>query len=259
MRIAVPGSTGMLGKRVVSQAIARGHQVLTPRRTRSDTFLGLDIEFWKDYDVIINCAGIIPPGPDPTSMILANALGPWELAEHARHINARLVHMSTDCVFSGKEHGWLDSKSSPSPSDLYGKTKLCGEPVGGNVLVVRGSFIGPEHGFFHWLLHARGVVDAWMSALWNGGSADRMAEVLLNLAESDQVGILHVGAEEYVTKAWMVEYLVEMLNLPVSVNLVREPQIYRALFPDVLLPPVKQSLDELIAEFNGDHKWDDLE
>ena len=258
MHLFIFGGSGMLGKRVVSQARERGHTVFAPDHNSHPIQDSLDSLRWlsggKDPDVIINCAGVCPPS-SAELMIPSNSIGPHKLSS----FGFRLIHMSTDCVYSGRKSGWLDAaKDNPDPIDLYGGSKLAGEPAGERVLVVRGSFIGPEHGFLRWLLDAKGTVKAWMNAIWNGGSADRMAEALLNLAEGDLTGVIHVAAADHVTKAWMVEYLIDALNLPLSVEIVKEPQISRALWPDVTLPHVKQSLDELISQLNGEDRWTNL-
>lgn len=229
----------MLGKHVVAEAQQRGYNI-SPRTPHPND------------DVIINCAGRIPSKFDgPTDMIKSNAVLPWQLAA----CNIPLINMSTDCVFSGTEKKKLTSTTLPDPKDLYGRSKLCGEVDSPHVLNVRGSFIDLEHGFFRWVVDSRKKIKAWMRAYWNGGSARAMAHALVDLAETGpRSGVVHVAALQPVTKAWMVEYIVDALNLPIGeVILESEPKIWRALDPDIELPPVKDSLDELIG------KWQDQE
>ncbi len=198
--------------------------------------------------VIINCVGSLPFS-DPLDMIAANTLGPHVLAS----TGLRLVHMSTDCVFSGKHRPdglpWLTPHDRPDPVDLYGRTKLAGEPE--SALVVRGSFIGAEGGFLHWLVNATGQVDAWTRALWNGLTADGMANVLVHLASGKRVGVVHVASPNAMSKAAMVNYFVEALSLPVkSIRYVDEPRIDRRLEPDpdIKIQPLPQSLEKLVEE-----------
>ena len=249
------GATGMLGKRVVQEAEQRGHTVVAPAVRFGEYIVPVT---FSSMDVIINCAGIIPAKmPSPEHMIQVNSLGPWQLARVACEWNTRLVHMSTDCVFSGEKIRSLNTQTLPDPIDLYGRSKLTGEPSGKNVVVVRGSFIGLEHGFLYWLLREKGLVQAWTKAMWNGGSVKIMAHALVDLAESDVEGVVHVAAETPVSKAWMIEYLIDALDLHIdAINFIREPSIWRALEPDIVLPPVKDSLDELVEEAKAtEEEW----
>ncbi|KKM11491.1 hypothetical protein LCGC14_1720880 [marine sediment metagenome] len=146
MRIWVPGANGLLGRAVCKIAAYRDHEVVGTSHGRfavedsqppDATILNL-----RSPDTIINCAGVLP-GHGYRETVLANTLGPHSLAS----VGLRLVHMSTDCVFSGRKYptqnGYgLDSGLAPDPVDLYGRTKLAGEPSGDHVLVVPGSFIG---------------------------------------------------------------------------------------------------------------------
>jgi dTDP-4-dehydrorhamnose reductase len=202
----------------------------------------------KGADAIINCAGVLPGRPYRET-VLTNALGPHNLAR----FGIRLIHMSTDCVFSGRKYptqnGYgLDSGLTPDPTDLYGRTKLAGEPSGDHVLVVRGSFIGEGAGFLGWLLSAKGQVDAWERAHWNGTSVAIMAEQLVILAEGRRTGIAHVASPTEVTKAFMITYLQEQLDLPIEPVAVAEPAIWRVLWPDIEVPPVEDMLHWLVGD-----------
>src|SRR3990167_528735 len=236
----------MIGEQVADVAEELGYEIYAP--SHQSWPIEHQVTPVQDGDaVIINCAGKIPPA-SPEDMITTNALGPHQLAR----LGIRMVHISTDCALSGRgSETYHSSQERPDPTDLYGRSKLLGEVQAPHVLNVRTSFIGLRHGFLRWLLDSHGKVEAWLHAYWNGGSARRVAEAIVALAEGDQTGVIHLAAEQRVTKAWMVEYFVEKLNLPIdSIELVPDPIINRALDPDVLLPPVKQSLDELIEEAN---------
>ena len=234
MKLWVTGSSGMLGKRAVEAARRRGHDVIaTTHWDCPIESLGVVMRLVHEArpDAIINCAGSLP-GAHPIDMIQANTLGPHVLA----NTKIRLVHMSTNCVFSGRTIRHTRSTDLPDPADLYGRTKLAGEVDAPHVLNVRGSFIGPECGFLHWLLTAQGEVEAWDNAWWNGTTADIMAFKLVELAEGHQVGVVHVSSETEVSKGWMMQMFTDALNLPLEITHTEEPRIFRALEPDVILP-----------------------
>lgn len=240
---------------MVAVAKKRGHEVFAP--SHKDCSIYDQNRVWlvagsKHSDVIINCAGVLDPNFLP-EMIRTNSIGPYVLA---RTLGIRMIHMSTDCVFSGRSirgAGFigprLQSNTIADPMDLYGRSKLLGELMHEDVIVVRGSFIDPSKGFLYWLLNARGRVDAWMSAYWNGTSARRMAGHLVDLAEKGSgFGVYHIASPTSVSKAWMVGKFVEELDLRLDLKMVKEPDIWRVLEPDIETIPVEAMCDELIAE-----------
>ncbi len=241
----------MLGQAVVRAVQEAGHEIVVTAHGAcaiEDAAQAFDVVVRQNPDAIINCAGKLP-GSHPIDMITTNALGPHVLAS----TGVRLVHMSTDCVFSGKRRPdalpWLTSRDRPDPVDLYGRTKLAGEPE--SALVVRGSFIGKEGGFLHWLMNSTGQVDAWTRALWNGLTVDGMANVLVHLACTKRTGVVHVAAPNEMSKAQMVNYFVDALNLPVKgIRYVDEPRIDRRLEPDpdLKIQPLPQALEKLVEE-----------
>lgn len=253
MRILMFGGSGMLGKCVMEEATRAGHLVHAPAHDDCDITLYSDVADavgMAKPDVMINCAGL-RVGSEP-ELILANAFGPHVLAG----AGVPLLHVSTDCVFSGRysgpHPGPIEAARLPDPDSVYGRSKLLGESAQPHVLNVRTSFVGPEHGFLRWLLDATGTVEAWMHAYWNGGSVWQVARELVRLAESGRRGIIHLAAPEPVSKAWMIEYLADALNLKVSIQMMPEPRIWRGLLPDVDLPSVKDALDEVIEKVRSE-------
>ena len=199
-------------------------------------------------DFIINCAGAIP-GRSVDQMVLTNGLGPHNLAA----LGIPMIHMSTDCVFSGlkQEDPW------PDPRDVYGRSKLLGEPDADHVLVVRGSFIDPRGGFLKWLLAARGKVDAWEGVYWNGTSASHMAKALVGLmdrGEGQTSGLINVSSDQPVTKGWMVRHFVNALGLEVDVTKVYEPKLRRVLKPAFLTVPTMDMCLELAEKIKEERE-----
>lgn len=244
MRIWVTGANGMLGRHVAAVVVDSAHELAAGTNHEmcaiDDPGQVYRMAESVKPDLIINCAGRLP-GSDPLEMVTANALGPHVLAS----LGIRLVQMSTDCVFSGVVHP-AHASGMPDPDDLYGRTKLAGEPQADHVLVVRGSFVGREAGFLRWLMHAEGEVQGWVNAEWNGTTVPVMAEKLVELAEGDRHGVVHAGAPTPTTKYAMVVLFVEELGLPLTVVPVEEPRINRVLSMDsaLRLPTVEMALRE---------------
>src|SRR3990167_915879 len=213
----------MLGREVVRACKKQGHQVVTWRSR-------LEILLLPKAEVIINCAGA-RPGRSPLEMAISNTMVSHRLAS----FGVRMVHMSTDCVYSGRQ---TPEKDKPDPIDLYGATKLAGESFLPHVLNVRGSFIGPQHGFLRWILdHPGPEIKGWANARWNGTFVVEMAQTLVELAEWDLTGTIHVSSHQEDTKANLVWYIVKKMRPDLKVRFVDEPVINRVLKTDVAVTP----------------------
>jgi dTDP-4-dehydrorhamnose reductase len=151
-------------------------------------------------ELIVNCLGVVKSiAHDPGPTIRLNALFPHQLAAAADRHGARLIHVSTDCVFSG-ERGDYSEQDNPDPVDLYGRSKLLGEVDRTPHLTARTSFIGREidtrNGLLEWFLAQQGQVDGYVNAIWSGLVAPELARVLLELSLRPHVtGLMHVAGE----------------------------------------------------------------
>lgn len=152
--------------------------------------------------VVINGIGIVKQRRDAKSPIPSleiNALLPHRLLEACRAIGARLIHVSTDCVFSGRKGGYRES-DEPDPVDLYGRTKLLGEVEDAPGLTLRTSIIGLElsrkTGLIEWFLAQRGVVRGFRRAIYTGLTTREMARLLSRILTQhpDLHGVWHVAS-----------------------------------------------------------------
>jgi dTDP-4-dehydrorhamnose reductase len=152
-------------------------------------------------DVVVNCIGVVKQRDvRPAEMIHVNALFPHELAEACGERGIRLIHISTDCVFSG-ERGAYAEDDTPDAEDLYGRSKLLGEPRGAGVLTIRTSMIGRElessHGLLEWLLSQSGEVRGFTAARFTGPTTPVLAKAIADLVELHPglEGTWHLGAD----------------------------------------------------------------
>lgn len=152
-------------------------------------------------DVVVNCAGLtkhIPEGNDPISAITINALLPHRLSEYCSLIGARLIHVSTDCVFSGAKGNYLED-DVPDATDTYGRTKVLGEVMGLNVLTLRTSTIGHEagtkRGLLEWFLMQE-ACRGYRSFRFSGLPTVEFAKIVRDIVIPNQAltGLYHVGA-----------------------------------------------------------------
>jgi len=153
--------------------------------------------------VVLNCIGIIkqlPAAHDPLVSIGINALFPHRLARLCRAVGARLIHLSTDCVFSGRRGNYSED-DPPDAEDLYGRSKLLGEVTQAGCLTIRTSMIGRElqssHGLIEWLLSQQGrSICGFSRAIFSGLPTLTLAECIARvILEHPQLeGLRHVAA-----------------------------------------------------------------
>lgn len=259
MRLLVFGSTGMLGSALMRQGSRQAAGMSGIPHSRVDitnTPMVAATIAAHGPDVVINAAGVrAAAGRSQEEMVRANAIGPHVLAAACVAQNVRLIHVSTDCVFSGKlnrgmQYGASDERS---PVDPYGWSKALGEPDGRGVTVVRTSFMGPEHGLWGWARgHAVGeTVQGWRHAYWSGSTVDAVAKALIRIAQGRALtGTYHLATTEPVSKFHVLNVLNMMLKLGLEVERNDDVHINRALDHSrglsVPLPPFSEALDDYI-------------
>ena len=142
-------------------------------------------------DVIVNCIGVIKQRPEAKAAIPSiklNALLPHLLAEVCSEWGGRLIHFSTDCVFSG-ERGRYTEEDPSDAQDLYGRTKYLGEVTADNAITLRTSMIGREltrhQSLLDWFLSQNNsTVQGYKRALYSGVTTNYLAELVGNLIEN---------------------------------------------------------------------------
>jgi dTDP-4-dehydrorhamnose reductase len=153
-------------------------------------------EVIKYYDpqVVINCAGIVPKSTASVEQTFkTNSFAPHYLADLCRN-KRKLIHISTDCVFSGdRELGRYKETDEPDATDIYGMSKLLGEPK--DALVIRTSFIGlPDirgHGLLAWAEKQSEII-GYDRVLWNGVTTLELADKIYEYSHEDVTGLRHV-------------------------------------------------------------------
>lgn len=155
-------------------------------------------------EIVLNCVGIIKQlsaSFDAALSIELNALFPHRLAELSRAANARMIHFSTDCVFSGQKGSYLESDLSDA-EDIYGKTKFLGEVINlPHCLTLRTSCIGHEiqgyHGLVEWFLTQERRANGYTGAIYSGVPTVELAKILAEIVIPNRKlsGLYHVSSE----------------------------------------------------------------
>jgi dTDP-4-dehydrorhamnose reductase len=149
-------------------------------------------------DYIINCVGILIKGSlsDPSNAILINAVLPYKLVQFSDTINAKLIHISTDCVFDGSKGSYIESDNKTA-QDTYGLSKSLGEIKDSKNLTLRTSIIGPElkdngEGLFSWFLRQKGEVNGYTESIWGGVTTMVLSDIIIKCIKEDYTGLIHV-------------------------------------------------------------------
>lgn len=188
-------------------------------------------------DAVMNCIGIVKQlgaAKDPIQAITINSLLPHQLAAICKKEKARLVHFSTDCIFSGKK-GDYRVDDPPDPVDLYGHTKYLGEISGEGCLTIRSSIIGRElgtrNGLVEWFLSQKsGKVQGWKNAIYSGFTTIEMSKIV-NLVLSkhpDMNGVWQVTSKP-IPKFDLLNLIKEKMRLDIEIEPVDEPKVNRSL------------------------------
>lgn len=157
-------------------------------------------------DVIINCIGILNEAArqDPVNAYWVNGLLPHRLKKAAEKAGGRLIHISTDCVFSG-ERGYHAEDDEPNGTSVYAASKALGEVTEAPHLTIRTSIIGPEIrgggiGLMDWFMRQEGMVKGYENVLWNGITTLELAKALDYFIRWPIHGRIHLCSAEIINK-----------------------------------------------------------
>lgn len=216
-KIIVLGSTGMAGHVVSTYLEECGYDVYGTSRSVSNTEKSISIdacdldklEKWLDSikpDVIINCIGILNKDADERShtAILLNAYLPQWLSVKYKSTLTKIIHLSTDCVFSGETGGYTE-KSFPDGKTMYDRSKALGEINNDKDLTFRMSIIGPDInengiGLFNWFMKQSGKINGYTKAIWNGVTTIELSRAIDNAIKTDLKGLYHLTSKTNISK-----------------------------------------------------------
>ena len=217
MKYIVLGATGMAGHTICIYLQEQGHDV-TAFSTSAFPFCNningdaMDKQFITsmlrdgDYDVVINCIGILNQACDrePSRAVYLNSYLPHLIADTLRDTRTMLIHMSTDCVFSGKS-GTYSESSFRDGETFYDRTKALGEIEDAKNLTFRNSIIGPDMkengiGLFNWFMKQSGTVNGYTKAIWTGVTTLELAKAMERASVENLSGLYNLVNNESISK-----------------------------------------------------------
>lgn len=217
-KILLFGATGMAGHMAYYYLNSTGHYEVqdvvfrTPLTNHSlivnvtDKNAVASVVRSEHPDIILNCVGVLIKGSieHPDNAIYINAYFPHQLKALADEVGAKLIHISTDCVFSGKK-GMYSEDDFRDADDIYGRSKALGEIINNKDLTLRTSIIGPElkcngEGLFHWFMQQSGKIYGYKTAIWGGVTTLELSKIIDYAIQKDLHGLIHLSNGEGINK-----------------------------------------------------------
>ena len=223
IKVLILGASGMLGNTVLRMLSQKDYYTVTgtirseqyidilPKKVRDLVVCGIDADNQDSLmrlfekvrpDVVINCTGLVKQLADVNNPLVAlpiNSLFPHRLAHICALSGARLVHMSTDCVFTGKK-GMYTEDDLPDATDLYGVSKRLGEVNYSNAVTLRTSIIGHElngsRSLIDWFLSQKVAIKGYRQAIFSGLPTIEIARIICEfvIPHTQLKGVYHVSS-----------------------------------------------------------------
>jgi len=234
-KILILGSNGMAGH-VITLGLSKNQElydVITVARNNSlikPTYI-LDVSNFKELetligniipDIIINCIGLLNKTAEenPAKAILINSYLPHFLESITRSKKTKIIHISTDCVFSGKE-GNYNENSFKNGVGFYAQSKALGEVINNKDLTFRTSIIGPEInsngiGLFHWFYNQQGQINGFKNVFWTGITTIELLNAIKSAIDENIVGLYHLVNNHKISKY----HLLELMKIEFKKNIV---------------------------------------
>ena len=276
MKFFILGCNGMAGHIIALYLKEQGHHVVGFARSKSDyveTVIGdaFDTDLIEKslkeeaYDVVINCIGMLNQFAenDKAAAAFLNGYLPHFLAKITKGTQTQLIHMSTDCVFSGKTGPYTET-SIPDGETFYDRSKAIGEVIDDKNLTLRNSIVGPDIkasgiGLLNWFMQQEGEVNGYTGAMWTGQTTLQLAKTMEAAAKAKVSGLINAVPSTNISKYELLKLFNHYLrNDEIKVNpvegLVADKTLIRTNNRfDYQIPDYETMIREM-AEWVRNHK-----
>ena len=271
-RVVVLGSSGMAGHVVTDRL--EGNPFLEVRnisRTRfNERTLTLDVDDTESLeqsisdftpDIIINCVGMLIKESEKNKVeaVRINSLLPHVLASICDKHGGRLIHLSTDCVFSGKRGPYQIGDFRDGDS-FYDRSKALGEVVNERDLTIRTSITGPElkengTGLFHWFMKKEGIAPGFTQVMWSGIMTTELAKYIEMLCTSDTPkGLVHFSVLGGISKFDLLKIFNSVFDRGLEVEPVENQRVDKRLVPT---PGIGYAASDYLTQVKEMKTWMD--
>jgi len=217
LKVLILGATGMAGHTIAIYFIEAGHDVTAFSRSKFSHGKNIngDVTDFNlleraieegSYDAVINAVGILKADTETNKplAVLINSYLPHKLCYLTQKMKTRIIHLSTDCVFSGKTGGYRETSFRDGES-FYDRSKALGEFENDKDLVFRTSIIGPDMkkdgiGLFNWFMKQSGVIKGYNKAMWTGVTTPVLAKAMERAILEGLSGLYHLVNNEPISK-----------------------------------------------------------
>lgn len=217
MKFLILGCNGMAGHTISLYLKEKGHEVFGFDRTKSKYIESVegdarDTKFLKElietgnYDSIINCIGILNQHAEQNKALATflNSYFPHFLVEVTSNMHTQVIHMSTDCVFSGKRGEYTEDDFRDGET-FYDRSKALGEIDDNKNITLRNSIVGPDinpHGIglLNWFLQQNGELNGYTKAMWTGQTTLQLAKTMEAAAISKAHGLYNTVPDHSISK-----------------------------------------------------------
>lgn len=276
-KILLFGATGMAGHIAYYYLQATGKYEITNvvfRNKLTEDSIIIDVtdknavaQLIKDQnpDIIINCIGILIKGSKdhPDNAILINAYFPHLLKKLADEVGSKLIHISTDCVFSGKKGSYTETDFRDA-DDVYGRSKALGEVINDKDLTIRTSIIGPElkkegEGLFNWFMNQSGIINGYTEAYWGGITTLELAKAIDIALDRNIKGLVHLTNGYRISKFNLLQLFNSIWKKEVTVNPYNGKSVDKSLLKsDTFNYDVPSYEQMLLEQYNWMNKHKEL-
>jgi len=214
------------------------------------------LELKPDY--IVNCVGVLVAQAQKniTNAVLLNSYLPHFLSELGDKEGFKLIHISTDCVFSGKTGAYMED-SFRDGDDNYARSKALGEVISDKHLTIRTSIVGPElkangTSLFDFFLKQQGGIQGYTKAIWSGVTTLTLAQAVMRAIKNDITGLYHLTNSEPINKYDLLLLFQKYSGHQLEVQAVEGKHVNKS-FIDTrrLLSDVVPSYDKMIENMLG--------
>jgi len=223
--------------------------------TNKTTFEKVVTELKPDF--IVNCIGILIHGSSNVeNAIYLNAYLPHQLKKISKNIGAKLIHISTDCVFSGDKGGYIETDVKDGKG-VYSQTKKLGEIEDDANLTLRTSIIGPElknngEGLFHWFMNQQGDITGFTRAIWSGVTTIELAKAVKWSIDNDITGLYHVTNNTSISKYDLLKLLQKYTKKDINIKSFSGKDVDKSFIDTRLLMDYEiSSYDQMISNMVG--------
>lgn len=274
MKFLILGCNGMAGHMISLYLKKCGYEVIGFARNKSkiiSTIIGDATEngvlkkniMEGGYDCIVNCIGLLNRNAEEEKdkAVYLNAYLPHFLAKVTSNTRTQVIHISTDCVFSGKRGSYRDDDFKDGES-FYDRSKALGEIANSKDFTIRTSIVGPELkangiGLLNWFMHQNKSVRGYANVMWSGLTTLQLAKCIETISVNKLCGLHNITNNESISKYELLMLFNELIRKDkIEIKAVNEPVLDKTLISDMeeLSIPGYRDMVEDMARIMNDYR-----